>query len=67
MFNKDELYTSIYNSLIKQIDIESSEEAEFIHNITLAAREGVKEHITDLEEAVKHLQETVKRLSRVDT
>lgn len=67
MFNKDELYTSIYNSLIKQIDIESSEEAKFIHNITLAAREGVKEYVTDLEEAVTHLQETVKRLSRVDT
>jgi len=64
--NTDELYDSIYSSFIKHRQVETEEDKLFVHELTLEALEGAKVYITDLEEAVVHLQETVKRLSYVD-
>jgi len=64
---EDILYTSIYNHLIKEIKIEEEYEKRFIDALVKTATEGVQEYVRDLEEAVAHLQDTVKRLSHVDS
>lgn len=67
MFEKDEVYTLIHDALSEKISLDSQESKKFVHEITLTARAGVVEYVRELEEALGHLQETVKRLSRVDS
>ena len=63
----DELYMSIRASLMRQLRLETPEENLFIHEITLEATAGAREYMKELEEAIVNLQETVKRLSKIDT
>jgi len=66
MFEKDELYTSIYSALATKID-EDTAGKKVLHELTLTIRESVVGYTEDLVEALGHLQETVKRLSKVDS
>lgn len=58
------VYSSIYNHLLKEIRIEEPHERAFVEALALTASEGVVEYVRELEEALGHLQETVKRLSK---
>lgn len=64
MFEKDEVYNVIHDALTKRIDSADHETRVFIHEVALTARSSVIDYVRDLEEAVGHLQETVKRLSK---
>ena len=59
-----ELYDSIYFSLTGMIDTETEEKRRFINDIALLATAGAQEYIYELEEAMDHLKETIKRLSK---
>lgn len=64
---EDELYNHIYSELVTKITPSSPEEILFLHEIATLAHRGVQKYTGELEEAVGHLQETVKRLSKVDS
>lgn len=59
-----ELYNSVYASFIKHREVETPEDRLFVHEITLEALEGIYPYIDDLEECIKHLTDTIKRLSK---
>lgn len=67
---REELYSAIYAKLMTRLTLDSPEERLFIQEITSLATAGVEDYILELEEAVEHQQNTIKRLSRgtdVDT
>mgnify|MGYP001550956519 CR=1 FL=1 len=59
-----ELYDSIYGSLVSTIRVETAEENLFLHELTLQAVAGAEAYMTDLQESIGHLKETIKRLSK---
>lgn len=63
---REELYSAIYAKLMSRLNLDTPEEQLFIQELALLATDGVEEYVTELEEAVEHLQATVKRLSHVD-
>lgn len=59
-----ELYDSIHDRLVEKIDISEEEMGILIHELTVLAVLGAQEYITELEESVSYLLDTIKRLSR---
>jgi hypothetical protein len=63
---RDELYSAIYAKLMSRLTLDTPEEQLFIQELSHLATDGAEEFIHELEEALEHLQATVKRLSHVD-
>lgn len=61
---KTELYDYIYDALTELIDVETEEKSLFVHKITSLATKGAEQYLEEVEEALVHLKETVKRLTR---
>lgn len=59
-----ELYDTIHEAFASQLPSTSEEEVWFIHRLTSIATGAATVYTQDLEEANKHLQETVKRLTK---
>lgn len=59
-----ELYDFIHNRLTEKIDISEEEMSVLIHELTVLAVLGAQEYMTELEESVSHLLDTIKRLSK---
>lgn len=62
-----ELYSVIYAALMEKVPADTADEKLALHHLTLIASDAAAHHFAELLEAVGHLQETVKRLSKVDT
>jgi len=63
-FNMDDtdLYDSIYASFLKHRKVETAEDKLFVHELTCEAMAGVREYISELEEAIAHQKSTIKRM-----
>jgi hypothetical protein len=59
-----ELYDHIYKSLTELIDPETEENSIVVHELTSLAAEGAQRYISDLEESISHLKETIRRISK---
>lgn len=62
-----EMYDVILNAIRERIFPADSAEELFCHELATIAASAAEQYTSDLLEAVGHLQETVKRLSHVDT
>jgi hypothetical protein len=60
----EELYSYIYNSLVEFLGEETEEEKIVIEKLTSLATSGSQKYISDLEESVGHLKETIRRLTQ---
>lgn len=56
-----ELYRVIHTALVDNFSPESDEENILLTQITMVVGYAVKEYTEELQEAIQHLQETVKR------
>lgn len=63
---ENELFNTIHNALEDRIKPSDGDSRLFVQEIAETAAEAAKNHVQELLEANQHLQDTVKRLSRVD-
>ena len=56
-----ELYRVIHTALVDNFHPDSNEENILLTQITMVVGYAVKEYTEELQEAIRHLQETVKR------
>ena len=57
-----DLYDMIYASFVKHRQVDNDEDKLYVHELTLEAMAGVHEYIHELQEAIVHHQDTIKRL-----
>lgn len=61
-----ELYERIHDSLAKHYQILTDEDAKFVAEIATHATLGALEYVNDLEEALVHLRDSVRRMGKVN-
>lgn len=59
-----ELYDLIKDHMAERLDITEEDVSLLVHELTVLAVEGAQEYVTDLEESIGHLKETIKRLTK---
>lgn len=64
---ENELFDSIREALEGSLRPATPDEHTFVLEVAVLASKAASEHAKDLNEAISHLQETVKRLSKLDT
>lgn len=63
----EELYDVIYAALMEKVPADTADEKLALHHLSLIASDAATLHFAELLEKIRHLEGTVKRLSRVDT
>lgn len=58
----NDLYDMIYASFVKHRQVDNEEDKLYVHELTLEALAGVQEYVHELQEAIAHQQDTIKRL-----
>lgn len=58
-----DLYKTIYDSLVNNFNPQTVDEGILVSHITMIVGEAVTEYISELTEAIGHLQETVRRVN----
>lgn len=64
--HSDELLFEIHKALRASLTPRTEEEDQFIYEVTHIVGEAAYRHVVELEEAIVHLKETIKRLSKPD-
>ena len=64
MFEETELYKLVYQILSQHISPDSYEERTFVKQIAVVVSTEIQVYMSDLEESIAHLKETIKRLSK---
>ena len=64
---ENELLNTIHKALRDRIAPDTSDSLLFVQEVAQTAAEAAQKVVEELLEANRHLQETVRRLSRVDT
>ena len=59
-----ELFDLIHDRLAEKIDISEEETSLLVYELTVLATLGAEEYVSDLEESISYLKETIKRLSK---